>query len=86
MASHLPDVRTPMTNSEGPKAADVKPTFEEIVSLCRSDLEVLFNPQYLFEVDAGSPDKILIYAHLMYEHLERMEKILLAKVLPPGSA
>jgi hypothetical protein len=51
-----------------------------------SDLEVMFNLQYLFKVDAHSPDKVLAYSYLMYEHLERMEKILFGKLRPPGSA
>jgi hypothetical protein len=46
----------------------------------------MFNLQYLFRVDANSPDKILVYAHLMYQHLERMEKILVSKLRPPGTA
>jgi hypothetical protein len=75
-----------VTNSESPKAADIRPTVEEIISLCRSDLEVMFNLQYLFKVDAHSPDNVLAYAHLMYQHLERMEKILVGKLQPPGTA
>jgi hypothetical protein len=71
--------------TESPIAADIKPTVEEIVTLCRSELEVMFNLQYLFMVDAHSPDKVRAYAQLMRKHLERMESILLAKLGPPGS-
>jgi hypothetical protein len=46
----------------------------------------MFNLQYLFKVDAHSPDKVLAYANLMCQHLERMEKILVSKLQPPGSA
>jgi hypothetical protein len=75
-----------MTHTENPKAANMRPTVDEVVSLCRSDLEVMFNLQYLFQVDAHSPDKVLAYANLMCQHLERMEKILVSKLQPPGSA
>jgi hypothetical protein len=75
-----------MTKSGSRKAGDIRPTVEEIISLSKSDLEVMFNLQYLFRVDAYSPDKILVYAHLMYQHLERMEKILVGKLRPPGTA
>jgi hypothetical protein len=75
-----------MTKSGSRKAGDIRPTVEEIISLSKSDLEVMFNLQYLFRVDANSPDKILVYAHLMYQHLERMEKILVSKLRPPGTA
>jgi len=75
-----------MTKSGSRKAGDFSLTVEEIISLSKSDLEVMFNLQHLFRVDANSPDKILVYAHLMYQHLERMEKILVGKLRPPGTA
>jgi hypothetical protein len=75
-----------MKNSDAPIAADIRPTVEEIISLCRMDLEVLFNLQYLFMVDAHAPDKVVAYADLMSQHLERMEAILCAKLRSPGSA
>lgn len=71
--------------SEGSTAANIKPTVEEIVTLCRSDLDVMFNLQYLFMVDAHSPDQVRVYAQMMHEHLKRMGSILLATLGPPGS-
>jgi hypothetical protein len=72
------------SSTEG--AAKIQPTVEEIVTLCRSDLQVMFNLQYLFMVDARSADKVREYAQIMHEHLGRMESILLAKLGPLGSA
>jgi hypothetical protein len=75
-----------MKDAKSPKTADTRPTVEEIITLCISDLEVMLNLQYLFMVDADAPDKVRVYAQLMGQHLERMESILLATLQPPGSA
>jgi len=65
-----------MKNGGSPIADDIRPTPEEIIALCRSDLEVLYNLEFLFLADAEDSDRVRVYADLMSLHLERMDRIL----------
>ena len=65
---------------------DVRATIEEVLVVCRTDLEALFNLQYLFRADADHPDSTRWYSELMLSHLNRMNELLcqtLAKSLEP---
>jgi len=46
-----------MTNDGKTANHDIRPTLAEIIVLCRTDLEVLYNLQYLIRVDAESPER-----------------------------
>ena len=55
---------------------DVRATIEKVLVVCRTDLEVLFNLQYLFCADADRPDSTRWYSELMLAHLNRMNELL----------
>ena len=69
-----------MTN-DGKKAdRDIRPTLAEIIVLCRTDLEVLYNLQYLFRVDAESPEKRLQYAELLFTQVKRLDETICGRL------
>ena len=55
---------------------DGRATIEEVLVVCRTDLEALFNLQYLFRADADRPDSTRWYSELMLLHLTRMNELL----------
>jgi hypothetical protein len=55
---------------------DVRATIEEVMVLCRTDLEALFNLQYLFCADADRPESTRWYSELMLSYLNRMNELL----------
>jgi hypothetical protein len=69
-----------MSGNQGLNDNDIRPTAEEIISLCRSDLEAMYNLEYLFRIDAEAPANILEYARLMSLHLKRMEGMLCSRL------
>ncbi len=74
-----------MKNGDAPTPDDLLPTPEEIIALCRSDLEVLYNLEFLFRADAEDSEKVRVYAQLMSLHIERMDQILCGKLPPRAS-
>jgi hypothetical protein len=69
-----------MENGDAPIPDDIRPTPKEIIALCRSDLEVMYNLEFLFRADAEDSGKVRVYADLMSQHLERVNKILCGKL------
>ena len=55
---------------------DARATIEEVLVVCRTDLEVLFNLQYLFRADADRPDFTRWYSELMLSNLNRLNELL----------
>jgi hypothetical protein len=55
---------------------DARATIEEVLVICRTDLEALFNLQFLFRADADRPDSTRWYSELMLSHLTRMNELL----------
>ena len=55
---------------------DARATIEEVLVICRTDLEALFNLQYLLRADADRPDSTRWYSELMLSHLTRMNELL----------
>jgi hypothetical protein len=74
-----------MKHGDAPIPDDIRPTTEEIIALCKSALEVLYNLEFLFRVDAEDSDRVRVYAQLMSLHLERMDQILCGKLPAPAS-
>ena len=74
-----------MKDGDAPIPEDIRPTAEEIIALCKSDLEVLYNLEFLFRVDAEDSDRVRVYARLMSLHLERIDQILCGKLPAPAS-
>ena len=49
-----------MKHGDAPIPDDIRPTTEEIIALCKSDLEVLYNLEFLFRVDAEDSDRVRV--------------------------
>jgi hypothetical protein len=56
-------------------------TAEEIIRLCRAEIETLHNLQYLLTADADSPHQVRRYAAMLGEQLGTMTDLLCRKAV-----
>jgi hypothetical protein len=69
-----------MTNEKPAEDAHIRPSAAEILVLCRTDLEVLYNLQYLFRTDSENGANRRLYTEMLLTQVKRMDELICGKI------
>jgi hypothetical protein len=69
-----------MTNEKPAEDAGICPSAAEILVLCRTDLEILYNLQYLFKIDSENDANRRVYTEMLLTQVKRMDELICGKI------
>jgi hypothetical protein len=69
-----------MTNEKPAEDTDIRSSAAEILVLCRTDLEILYNLHYLFRTDSEIDANRRLYTEMLLTQVRRMDELICGKI------
>lgn len=59
---------------------DIRPSPAEIIAICRTDLEILYNLHYLLRLEADTPEQVHRYAELIFGQVRNIDDVICSRL------